>query len=176
MGYWSGSTHKFSSMNKHGWSYTKTDGSGNYSITDIPVTLEAENGKTFVPTLVMQQTDGGSWLTGNSREPLYIDDEGKIYNFVDFKDKIENFTEDDGGKMKTYYDTYKDYPYSLIHAEDPRFENAEPNRGITSEPKELGSTTVYYYKKSDAASVFMNTTSQNWFTPENITMLPLIKI
>lgn len=171
MGYWSGSTHKFSSMNKHGWSYTKTDGSGNYSITDIPVTLQVENGKTFVPTLVMQQTDGGSWLTGNSRGAL-----GGKDNFVVFKDEVENFTEDDGAKMNLYYETYKDYPYSLIHAEDPRFENAEPNRGITSEPKELGSTTVYYHKKSDASSVFMNTSSQNWFTPENITMLPLIKI
>jgi hypothetical protein len=171
MGYWSGSTHKFSSMNKHGWSYTKTDGSGNYSITDIPVTLEVENGKTFVPTLVMQQTNKGSWLTGNSRGAL-----GGKENFVVFKDEVENFTEDDGAKMNLYYETYKNYPYSLIHAEDPRFENAEPNRGITSEPKELGSTTVYYHKKSDATSVFMNTSSQNWFTPENITMLPLIKI
>lgn len=169
MGYWSGSTFHFDKMNKHGWSDTKTDASGNYSITDIPVTLTNENGKTFVPTLVMQQQKGG-WLTGNSREKLYG------YNFVDFKDKIENFTENDGTKMKTYYTTYNGYPYSLRHGEDPRFENAEPNRGITSPPINLGNSPIYYYKKSDASSVFMNTSSQNWFTPENITMLPLIKI
>lgn len=170
MGYWSGSTHPFNKMNKHGWAYTKTDASGNYSITDIPVTLTIENGKTFVPTLVMQQTDSGSWLTGNSRPNLH-----ETYTFVDFKDQIENFSEDDGDKMNIYYETFKDYPYSLIHGEDPRFENAEPNRGITSPPIDLGNSTIFYYKKSDASSIF-TTQSQNWFTPENITMLPLIKI
>lgn len=176
MGYWSGSTHPFNTMHKKGWVYTKTDASGNYSITDIPITLKVENGKTFVPTLVMQQMQEKdeknqvTWLTGNSRPKLH-----ETYNFVDFKDAIENFTEDDGNKMNIYYKTFKDYPYSLIHGEDPRFENAEPNRGITSPPIDLGNSTIYYYKKTDSSTIF-TTQTDNWFTPENITMLPLIKI
>lgn len=56
--------------------------------------------------------------------------------------------------MNIYYETFKDYPYSLIHGEDPRFENAEPNRGITSPPIDLGNSTIFYYKKSDASSIF----------------------
>lgn len=171
MGYWSGSTHNFNKMNRHGWSYTKTDASGNYSITDIPVKLSSNgNGKTFVPTLVMQQTEDGAWKTGNNRPKLH-----DTYDFGDFKDNVENFTEADGGKMTMYYETYKDNPYSLLHGEDPRFENAEPNRGITSPPIELGNAIIHYYKKSEASTIFM-TQTENWFTPENITMLPLIKI
>lgn len=153
MGYWSGSTHPFNAMNKHGWSYTKTDGSGNYSITDIPITLKVENGKTFVPTLVMQQTGEGAWKTGNSR-PILNENYKDYDTFIKFKDAIENFSEDNGFEMNIYYDTYKNYPYSLIHGEDPRFENAEPNRGITSPPIELGNSTIYYYKKTDASSIF----------------------
>jgi hypothetical protein len=60
--------------------------------------------------------------------------------------------------------------------DDPRFENAEPNRGITD--------IAYYEVISEAndkklelnLSNFDSCTSTSYFSMENVTLLPLIKI
>ena len=159
---------------KHGWGHTRTDNSGNYTFNPQIVKLESETGKTFLPPLVIQISDAESttfWKTGKYRT-------GKPTNW----DTTVNFTRNDGDLMKNYYDKLKNnggesYAYSMFHWEDPRFENAEPNRGITTSPKPSSNATeIINYKSQEANSVFYDAESSNWFTPENITMLPLIKI
>lgn len=61
---------------------------------------------------------------------------------------------------------------------DPRFVNGEPNRGITSEPiyDNLRDTGVTYFKGEDARNNFWLSETSDWFAPENVQMLPLIKI
>lgn len=71
--------------------------------------------------------------------------------------------------------------YGWEHDEDPRFATAEPNRGRTSVPTRPKSTgavcTIKYENNSNNFTI--NAQSENeaeWFAPENIKMLPLIKL
>ena len=88
--------------------------------------------------------------------------------------KYVNFTEADGNY--TNYYNYTENPYSFNLIEDPRFENAEPNRGLTGPPEYIEGQRVVKYKDDDALMIFPDTEDINWFTPENIQMLPLIKL
>ena len=69
------------------------------------------------------------------------------------------------------------------HYEDPRFETGEPNRGRTSVPvtdntEYLESSVSYHRYEENKNNWNIATTLNNaeWFSPENIKMLPLIKL
>jgi hypothetical protein len=59
--------------------------------------------------------------------------------------------------------------------DDPRFVNAEPNRGLTGPPMYVDNEKLVKFKNSDAMEIWL-TEDSNWFAPENIQMLPLIKL
>ena len=69
------------------------------------------------------------------------------------------------------------------HYEDPRFETGEPNRGRTSVPvpdnTEYLENSVSYHRYEENKNNWNIATTLNsaeWFSPENIKMLPLIKL
>lgn len=101
--------------NKHGWGRTVTDGSSSYILRDIEISLKSavRNG---IPVLIAQSQ--------NNEIPDITT--GENYS------THENFTASDG-EYKEYYEEHKDKWFSFIMGEDdPRFENAEPNRGIST--------------------------------------------
>lgn len=78
------------------------------------------------------------------------------------------------------HDYDKTHWFGWEHDEDPRFESAEPNRGRTSTPKKQKTVNEVCSLKYDINknNFEQNTTEGNaeWFSPENIKMLPLIKL
>ena len=69
------------------------------------------------------------------------------------------------------------------HYEDPRFETGEPNRGRTSVPipdntEYLESSVSFhrYEENKNNWNIATTLNSAEWFSPENIKMLPLIKL
>ena len=82
-------------------------------------------------------------------------------------DKYENFTEIEGDKEQKFLNNIP-YSYSFSMIDDPRFQNAEPNRGLSSAPIYEETHKLVKFKDSDAMEVFYDTTDVNWFSPENI--------
>lgn len=56
---------------------------------------------------------------------------------------------------------------------DPRWRNMEPNRGLSSGPIQMGESTDLKYTEATANSV---TGTAEFFTPESVQMVPLIKL
>jgi hypothetical protein len=101
------------------------------------------------------------------------DDDGKI-------SRVQTLTD-----LQSSCDSYKKhnekYWYSLSPHEDQRFDTAEPNRGLTSEPISSSfSINIDYQKIELNADVYGSSKNEQgkygWFSPEHITMLPLIKL
>lgn len=110
-------------------------------------------------------------LTVNEETINYHDE---IWN----RDDIIDFTEDFRTK-KHEYD--KQHWYGWEHYEDPRFDSFEPNRGRTSTPVNNSSKskticTIRYEKNENNYNVTEESSGAEWFSPENIKMLPLIKL
>lgn len=150
--------------NKHGWGKTAMDGTGSYIFRDIEVSLESliRNG---VPVLIAQSK--------NNEIPDITT--GIDYTINDEVKLNENFTYSDGD-YKGYYEYHKDKWFSFqMGKDDPRFENAEPNRGISSTKTGIG-FGFDDQKTSKNITNFPNTTSTTFFSMENVTMLPLIKL
>lgn len=133
---------------KSGWHITTEDASNSYILRDIPVKLN-------------------SYYTINGFKPLFA----------------QTISNDDGDKYspkglnEAQQIAYlgKGISTSFNNA-DPRFDNAEPNRGITD---------VAYYEQiseTDDEKIttnlknFFKCTSTSYFSMENVTLLPLIKI
>ena len=49
--------------------------------------------------------------------------------------------------MQEYYHYQKDSWYGLLPYEDQRFDNSEPNRGLSSEPIPFTGSMKLFYKK-----------------------------
>ena len=140
---------------KSGWVITMDDASNSYILRDVPVKLQASEEKINGFKPLFAQTIN---LTNN--------------NEVDAADKYSP-------KGSTEYQQIAYLGENISTAfgnADPRFENAEPNRGITD---------VAYYEvisKTDDKklelnlSKFNSCTSTSYFSMENVTLLPLIKI
>lgn len=158
---------------KHGGTLQNHDGNGNYIINPIPLTFEDVRGTSYAPYKVIQSDEENAkwigWQTGLG----YINESSEMVN--DNPDKYEHFTESDGNLSVNFIKNIK-HDYSFTLKDDPRFQTAEPNRGLTSKPFYIDATKVTKYKSEDAAEIFHGTTDINWFTPENIQMLPLIKL
>ena len=71
----------------------------------------------------------------------------------DNPDKYEHFTESDGNLSVNFIKNIK-HDYSFTLKDDPRFQTAEPNRGLTSKPFYIDATKVTKYK-----SIFLYTTN-----------------
>ena len=141
---------------------TRTEKSLNYIVNEINCDSSQSFVRNGISYSVFQLDDkGDGWKTGPYRqgEP------------VDFK-----YNANQGDNILAYLNRHKGegfFSFSLI--DDPRFENAEPNRGITSPiHRTFQYDNVIHVKLNSNTSNFGG--DGNWFSPENIKMLPLIKI
>lgn len=80
-----------------------------------------------------------------------------------------------------YFDYQKNTWYSLSAYEDPRFDTAEPNRGLSSPPIASTQTIKIDYQKIELNALgYKAAQNENgkygFFSPQHITMLPLIKL
>ena len=129
-------------------------------------------------TITVQTTDSSeekeidfeyNYMEGKGGE-LYLDSE--LHN-------IDSSTLDDAEAFKDDKTEYeKNHVNSFEHYEDPRFDTAEPNRGRTSIPinsKELETCASFRYAKNQENFNYIVGAGE-WFAPENIKMLPLIKL
>lgn len=143
---------------KRGWGKTETDGSRSYILRDVTVTLNTEI-RNGIPVLIAKSGENNipNITTGSNYSPH------------------ENFNDTDGG-YKEYQKYNMDKWYSFeIGKDDPRFENAEPNRGISSTKTAMD---FHFNDLKTAKNItnWPNTTSPTFFSMENVTMLPLIKL
>ena len=77
--------------------------------------------------------------------------------------------------FNNFIDYEKDWKYSFRMIDDPRFDTAEPNRGITSGPSFSGD--LYdITRKSQINQLNYPGSNANYFSMEHISMIPLIKI
>lgn len=147
---------------KSGWVITMDDASNSYILRDVPVKLQASEEKI------------------NGFKPLFAqtinidNDDNDSNDNVDVKAANKYSPKGSTDYQKIAY-LGENISTSFGNA-DPRFENAEPNRGITD---------VAYYevisntddKKLELnLSNFKSCTSTSYFSMENVTLLPLIKI
>lgn len=91
-----------------------------------------------------------------------------------------NYDLTDKSDMQEYYHYQKDSWYGLLPYEDQRFDNSEPNRGLSSEPIPFTGSMKLFYKKMQENQAYGSDKNGNakfgFFSPEHITMLPLIKL
>jgi hypothetical protein len=79
-------------------------------------------------------------------------------------------------KLKQYYEYEKPYWFSFRIKDDPRFETAEPNRGITSSPYNIETYNYIKESKSEINKRNFGSDTVNFVSCENQKLLPLIKI
>lgn len=101
------------------------------------------------------------------------------YNFVQRENVNLNVfpseTETDLNVYFNWYDSEITKWYSFEISEDPRFNNAEPNRCITGRAIPY-TISGYTYNKNQLAAEGNSFNNSYYFAPENIKMLPLIKL
>lgn len=130
-----------------------------------------------------------AWQIDYSGDTRLINSDAiKIYGtaneIIDLKDEI--FMRDDIVKFTDEW-IYARRKYDLQHwygwelDEDPRFESMEPNRGRTSLPISTGElqdciSFRRYQQNVENFNITLNSKSAEWFSPENVKMLPLIKL
>ena len=147
-----------------------------------------------------ERTDYIAWNTGHYR----VDTEVEKHDFKQ-KERYKQYTNANDeitkyDKTATIYDrpikdiiasqeireTKAEYfnsnPYGWEHYDDPRFSTSEPNRGRTSNPinhQYIDSLSKVRYEMNGVNFEFHTTSNYKnaeWFSPENIKMLPLIKL
>lgn len=101
----------------------------------------------------------------NSQHEIYSDE-----NLINSQTTREN-----------YFNHQKNTWYSLSAYEDPRFDTAQPNRGLTSPPIASTQTIKIDYQKIELNALgYKSNENENgkygFFSPQHITMLPLIKL
>lgn len=161
-----------------------TDEKGNYIIKPISVNYEKNKGASYCPYNLIHfgnesDTTAKIFGWGSSLNQSSSNEDNENTDLDDDNpDKYSSFTTADGDLMSDYFNSIKGYNYSLRFNEDPRFVHNEPNRGVSSPPHESkeSETTLVNFKNEDAKAIFFNTSSYNWFSPENVQMLPLIKL
>ena len=80
-----------------------------------------------------------------------------------------------------YYQINRHTWYGLSPYQDARFDTSQPNRGLSSKPIYISTVAKIRYQKTNQNKYgYCNGTEHNgqygFFSPEHITMLPLIKI
>lgn len=194
-GFWGGQEFPFSSWYKKGGTKGKiTEAYGNYIINQFYV--KTDNVLVNGMNVTVLINDGVSryfqgevlrtrygWKTGRFRTFTPVKNDSSVQNQTNFPNPefLKKF--DDETKLELlmdYYQYNKDCWYSLLPKEDPRFDTSEPNRGISSAPIPSKSTiNISYHKIKDNAKGYYTgdkSDSLGFFSPQHITMLPLIKI
>lgn len=165
--YVSGENKKYQSGSSHGWKFITEDNTGNYMITPWKRKYMNISGAGYSPTKIISlvnpiddSVDKNAWTVKKK----------EIKRSKEFISNEIGLVDEDG--------FVNNQNFSMTIDSDPRFINGEPNRGLTSEPIYDSSkdTGVTYFKGEDAANNYWLAESSNWFAPENIQMLPLIKI
>ena len=159
------------------------------------------NGMRY-PILQMNSPKNLGWTTGKYRENTTIYDNSNDHKLsenelvilkngessnnektISFTDEVWNIEENLGPKIcKDKHEYDKKHWFSWEHYEDPRFDSAEPNRGRTSLPVNSKLTdsicSIRYQTNKENYNASTTTSGSNaeWFSPENIKMLPLIKL
>lgn len=142
---------------------------------------------------ILQVTSGGlAWTTGDAR--FSRDSHANDLKMTQSEDDYRNY-----GKSCWDQTDYVELPqsyrdgklayeketgwYGWEHPEDPRFESAEPNRGRSSTPIQQTIfkdciSYIRYEKNKESFNITLDPTIKEaeWFSPENIKMLPLIKL
>lgn len=123
-----------------------------------------------------------SWNTGKNRTMSAVDAGGDFQQVAGNAELIKEIWNESGDLGSNFinkkYEYEKNHWYGWEHYEDPRFDSSEPNRGRTSEPvnvKELDTVSKKRYE-INGKNFTINQDKGEWFSPENIKMLPLIKL
>lgn len=88
----------------------------------------------------------------------------------------DSVTKQDPETFTKYYEYEKDYWCSFRIQDDPRFDTGEPNRGITSAPIMTQTYSEIPITKRKVNEIHFYLSNGSFFSPENVKMLPLIKI
>lgn len=167
-------------------------GAGSSKMSNITLSnsLTITNGMTY-PIFQITSEDL-AWTTGDKRfsRKSYKNDLIMTQTEADYKkfgkswwDQTE-FTEylESDLEAKLKYEQETGW-YGWEHPEDPRFDSAEPNRGRSSGPvgQEVYTDCISYLryeKNKESFNITLDPTIKDaeWFSPENIKMLPLIKL
>lgn len=133
--------------------------------------LQAKVGEEYKAWPTGEHRDLGEFESPDVRQPVMSNDEltkeiweEEMQFGVDF--------------LKEKYQYERGHWFGWEHCEDPRFDSAEPNRGRTSSPVNsilLDSVSSVRYDLNKR-NYTINTNPAEWFSPENIKMLPLIKL
>lgn len=149
-----------------GWSRIATDNSCSYILRDIEITVKSSI-RNGIPVLIAQSKNNEIPDIKTGIDYRINGDDETLLN--------ENFTYSDGD-YKGYYEYHKDKWFSFVMGkDDPRFENAEPNRGLSATKSHEG----FHFddqKITKNLSNWYKTTATTYFSMENITMLPIIKL
>lgn len=108
----------------------------------------------------------GSWENGKPRQAYY--ENVNAYTLAEMGGLRYELTTVDG--VPTYVIQWGDY--TRLNHPDPRWRNAEPNRGVTGPPIDQGIIDEKYV----SASANSITGEIKWFQPECVQMVPLIKL
>ena len=137
------------------------------------------------------RSDYIAWNTGNNRVDTEVNgydfNQRERYHFdIDKTEKIYDKSVEDLRRDETLREAkalyYNANPYGWEHYDDPRFSTSEPNRGRTSNPinhQYIESLSKLRYEMNGVNFEFHTTSNYKnaeWFSPENIKMLPLIKL
>lgn len=110
-----------------------------------------------------------------SHETLGLAAPGENENPDDYEIPLKDISE-----KQRYVNNHSRAWYSLLPFEDPRFDTAEPNRGLTSQPIPFTNhIDISYEKINDNRKAYASSKNKaacGFFSPEHITMLPLIKL
>lgn len=143
---------------KGGWNITMEDGSNSYILRDVPVKLQ-----------LAYEKDGKTPKKINGFKPLFA-------QTISSGDAAADKYSPSGSTYPQTIDYLGANISTSFNNADPRFMNAEPNRGITD---------VAYYEQISKVNdkkielnlqKFNSCTSTSYFSMENVTLLPLIKI
>lgn len=196
-GFNSGELFKFGGYHyKGGWEDYKTETGNNYAIT--PMSMEKKAVKIdgmYVTVLNNEGTiqnsvdfDTGEYKprnyygykTGPYR--VYSDPPSGAGVYPSTRYDSLEVTDFSNSSTRELYRNWNLHSwYGLLPWEDQRFDNAEPNRGLTSEPIITRTSIMITYEKMSKNSEGYGTDNNaigkyGFFSPEHITMLPLIKL
>ena len=201
--FYGGEMFKFRSYSKYGgWTYTLRQNFGNYIVNQYHPQMEAVNVDDKFSVNIMynqgrvqyenhiedkEKRKPHGWKTGSHRvftgfKNKKSDNWDDITNVESFESEKYNKDNLDKSEIrKQYRDEQLRAWYGLLPYEDPRFDTSQPNRGLTSAPiKSTMQINITYKKLSDNKALYgspqNNMGDTGWFSPEHITMLPLIKL
>lgn len=180
----------YGSAKGFGSRYKTQNNTGNYIVNQYVVKTEQIVVDGMNVTILNQTTntqfEGKSqygYATGGNRDKTDTRDTTQIFTTKTNNGKISRVQTltNSQSSIDSYKTHNAKYWYSLSQYEDQRFDTAEPNRGITSQPISSNFQINIDYQKIELnADVYGSTKNEQgqygWFSPEHITMLPLIKL